>query len=53
MNKRVFGMAPGGRMSLDRAANRRRNVRFTAMQDKAKRIIDRTGRPRERKEAEE
>ena len=26
MNKRVFGMAPGGRMSLDRAANRRRNI---------------------------
>ena len=26
MNKRIFGMAPGGRMALDRAANRRRNI---------------------------
>lgn len=26
MNKRLYGMAPGGRMALDRAANRRRNI---------------------------
>lgn len=26
MNKRLYGMAPGGRMALDRAASRRRNV---------------------------
>lgn len=26
MNKRFYGMAPGGKMSLDRAANRRRNI---------------------------
>lgn len=32
MNKRVFGMAPGGRMNLDRAANRRRVVRFSTAQ---------------------
>ena len=49
MNKRVFGMAPGGRMALDRAANRRRNVRFTAMQDKARTVTGRNGRNREKK----
>lgn len=26
MNKRLYGMPPGGRMALDRAANRRRNI---------------------------
>lgn len=26
MNKRLYGMAPGGRMALDKAANRRRNI---------------------------
>lgn len=26
MNKRLYGMAPGGRMALDRAENRRRNI---------------------------
>lgn len=26
MNKRVIGMAPGGRMALDRAENRRRAI---------------------------
>lgn len=26
MNKRIFGMAPGGRMNLDRAANRRKVI---------------------------
>lgn len=26
MNKRMYGMAPGGRMALDRAASRRRNI---------------------------
>lgn len=39
MNKRIFGMAPGGRMALDRAANRRRNVWF----------VQQKQRPRERK----
>lgn len=36
MNKRVFGMAPGGRMNLDRAANRRRAVRFSTAQRKTR-----------------
>lgn len=26
MNKRMYGMAPGGRMSLDKVANRRRTI---------------------------
>ena len=26
MNRRMFGLSPGGKLSLDRAANRRRNV---------------------------
>ena len=26
MNKRLYGMAPGGRMALDKAANRRHNI---------------------------
>lgn len=26
MNKRLYGMAPGGRMALEKAANRRRNI---------------------------
>lgn len=43
MNKRIFGMAPGGRMALDRAANRRRNIWF----------VQRKQRPRERKGADD
>lgn len=39
MGKRIFGMAPGGRMSLDKAANRRRNIWMN----------QRRQRPRERK----
>ena len=42
MNKRLYGMAPGGRMALDRAANRRRNIWFVQRQ-----------RPRERKGADD
>lgn len=53
MNKRVFGMAPGGRLSLDRAANRRKNIRYSAMQDRAKTVNGRTGRAREKKGAAE
>lgn len=26
MNKRLYGMAPGGQMALEKAANRRRNI---------------------------
>lgn len=26
MNKRMYGIAPGGRMSLDKAADRRRTI---------------------------
>ena len=52
MNRRVFGMAPGGRMALDRAANRRRNIRFTA-QIVNRPAVERTGRPRERKGGQE
>lgn len=26
MNKRLYGMAPGGQMALDKAANRRHNI---------------------------
>lgn len=43
MNKRLYGMAPGGRMALDRAANRRRNVWF----------VQRKQRPMERKGADD
>lgn len=46
MNKRVFGMAPGGRMSLDRAANRRRNI--WQNQQVRQPQWDRQGRPREK-----
>lgn len=41
MNKRFYGMAPGGKMSLDRAANRRRNIWQ----------VQRQARARERREA--
>lgn len=53
MNKRIFGMAPGWRYSLDRAANRRRNVRYSAMNRKADGAKGRNGRTRERKGAED
>lgn len=43
MNKRIFGMAPGGRMALDRAANRRHNAWMN----------QRRQRPRERKGADD
>lgn len=49
MNKRIFGMAPGGRMSLDRVANRRDAKKFKPMTGKTRR--DRTGRSGERKGA--
>lgn len=45
MNKRIFGMAPGGRMSLDRAAARRRVVWH--VQHKAASNGGRPQRPRE------
>lgn len=41
MNKRVFGMAPGGRMNLDWAANRRRVVRFSTAQRKTRKEAER------------
>lgn len=41
MNKRIFGMVPGGRMALDKAANRRHNNLMN----------QRRQRPRERKGA--
>lgn len=53
MNKRIFGMAPGGRMALDRAANLRRYVQYFAMTRKADGAKGRNGRPRERKGAED
>lgn len=43
MNKRLYGMAPGGQMALDKAANRRRNIWMT----------QRRQRPRERKGADD
>lgn len=46
MSKRIFGMAPGGRMSLDRAANRRRNI--WQNQQRQHPQWDRRGRPREK-----
>ena len=46
MNKRIFGMAPGGRMSLDRAANRRRVIWQT--QRPPQQQWGRMGRPREK-----
>lgn len=48
MNKRIFGMDPGGRFALDRAANRRRNIRFSA-KVRAQQVGERTGRAREKK----
>ena len=41
MNKRLYGMAPGGRMALDKAEKRRRNIWF----------VQQKQRPRERKGA--
>ena len=43
MNKRLYGMAPGGRMALDKAANRRHNNLMN----------QRRQRPRERKGADD
>jgi hypothetical protein len=48
MKRREFGMAPGGRMALDRAANRRRNIRYSAMAN-ARQTTVRSGRAREKK----
>lgn len=45
MSKRIFGMAPGGRMSLDRAASRRRAIWQTQRPPQPQ--WDRQGRPRE------
>ena len=45
MNKRIFGMAPGGRMNLDRAANRRRAVRFSTAQRKTRKEAARPDTP--------
>lgn len=36
MNKRMYGMAPGGRMALDKAANRRRNIWHVQRQTRAR-----------------
>lgn len=36
MNKRLYGMAPGGRMALDKAANRRRNIWQVQRQTRAR-----------------
>lgn len=52
MNKRIFGMAPGGRFALDRAANRRRNIRYS-VKVRAKQAGERTGRAREKKGGQE
>lgn len=57
MNKRIFGMAPGGRMNLDKAANRRRAVRFSTAQRKTRkeaeqRAEEQAGRLPELQEAE-
>ena len=49
MNKRVFGMVSGGRMSLDRAAARRRVVWH--VQHKAASNGGRPQRPRERRKS--
>lgn len=43
MNKRIYGMAPGGRMAIDKAENRRRNILMN----------QRRQRPRERKGADD
>lgn len=48
MNKRLYGMAPGGRMALDRAANRARSIRYFA-NARAQQASKRTGRAREKK----
>jgi hypothetical protein len=42
-------MAPGGRMSLDRAANRRDDKKWKPMIGNTRRDWDRNGRPREKK----
>lgn len=49
MKRREFGMAPGGRMALDRAANRRRNLRYSATAAKGGKSIRMSGRARETK----
>lgn len=36
MNKRIYGMAPGGRMNLDRAAQRRRVLWYRQQKQNAK-----------------
>lgn len=36
MNKRLYGMAPGGRMALDKAENRRRNIWQTQRQARSR-----------------
>lgn len=52
MKKRVFGMAPGGRFALDREANRRRNIMYSA-KVRAQQAGERTGRAREKKGGQE
>ena len=52
MSKRIFGMAPGGRMNLDRAVNRRRNVWYSA-KIRAQKANERPARSRERKGGQE
>lgn len=46
MSKRIFGMAPGGRMSLDRAATRRKVIWHQKQKT-------RQARPREKKGVQE
>ena len=36
MNKRLYGMAPGGRMALDRARNRQQNFFLAQRQARAR-----------------
>lgn len=48
MNKRLYGMAPGGRMALDRVANRARSIRYFA-KARTQQASKRTGRAREKK----
>lgn len=52
MKRREFGMAPGGRMALDRAANRRRTIRYSATAN-ARQATVRSGRAREKKGGQE
>lgn len=52
MNKRLYGMVPGGRMALDKAANRRRNIRYSA-KAMAQQASKRTGRAKEKKRGRE